>query len=224
MKYYKINVKTHYDERIASAANGKNVSNNDYFFSNIRKGDIITDAPIFDYFVLESYDDENYWKWSLFDVFNGIGDFPHNGNWYISNKLKELLEKFKISNPYYFYETKLLFKEKKIKFWIFQFIAAYRKMNKMHYVDFKRSYFRVDNQSYNFNSYEEWSNENVVVYDRYKVNLELQKVFLNQNVDFISLSPINSDFICSESLKNAVEESEITGFEFSELDYEVVIE
>jgi hypothetical protein len=224
MIYYKIGVKIHYNERIASAVNGKNVLDNDYFFSKIRKGEIISDAPIFDYFVLESYDNEDYWEWSLFDVFNGMGDFPHNGNWYISNKLKGLLEKFKIANPYHFYETKFLFKEEKLKFWIFQFIAAYRKINKMQYVDFTKSHFKVNDQNYNFNSYEEWSNTNGIIYDKYKLDVKPQKVCLNQNIDFIPLNPISSDIICSENLRNAIQENEITGFEFLELEYEVVIE
>ena len=44
------------------------------------------------------------------------------------------------------------------------------------------------------------------------------------NFDFIPLNPISSDIIISEHLKQAIEENSITGFEFSELDYEVVVE
>ena len=50
-----------------------------------------------------------------------IGEFPMFCIWYISDKLKSLLEKFRIAPKYHFYETRLLYKEEKFKYWIFQF-------------------------------------------------------------------------------------------------------
>ena len=52
MKYYKIDIKSHFPElgRIASGAEGKNVPEKEYFY-RIGKREIIENTPIFDYFV-----------------------------------------------------------------------------------------------------------------------------------------------------------------------------
>ncbi len=121
MKYYKINIKLFYGDRIASSANGKNVPNSESFFDNIRSGKILNNTPIFDYFILESFDKEKYWEWDFFDVYNGMGEYPGNYNWYISDDLKLSLENFKIAPNYHFYETRLLYKGEKLKYWVFQF-------------------------------------------------------------------------------------------------------
>ena len=76
---------------------------------------------IFDYFVLESFDKEKYWEWALFDIHGFIGEGSQIFGWYISDKLKSLLEKFRIAPKYHFYETRLLYKGEKFKYWIFQF-------------------------------------------------------------------------------------------------------
>ena len=126
MKYYKIKRKTRFPElgRIASGAEGKNVPEKEYFY-RIGKGEIIENTPIFDYFVLESFDKEKYWEWALFYIHGFIGEGSQIFGWYISDKLKSLLEKFKIAPKYHFYETRLLYKGEKFKYWIFQFIASY---------------------------------------------------------------------------------------------------
>ena len=112
MKYYKIKRKTLFPElgRIASSAEGKNVPEKEYF-DRIGKREIIENTPIFDYFVLESFDKEKYWEWALFDIHGFIGEGSQIFGWYISDKLKSLLEKFKIAPKYHFYETRLLYKE-----------------------------------------------------------------------------------------------------------------
>ncbi len=223
MKYFKINTKPFYGDRIASCANGSNVPNNESFFDRMRKGEILYNTPIFDYFILESFDDKKYWEWSLFDVCEGIGDYPGSSNWYISENLKICLENFKISPKYHFYETRLLYKGEKLKYWIFQFVAIYRKLNKMEYIDFPSSCFSLNDQEFIFNSFDEWSHKNEMIYEKYNLDLKLKKVYFNHFFDFIPLNPISSDNIISEKLKQAIEENGITGFEFSELDYEVEI-
>ncbi|MBP2617888.1 imm11 family protein [Chryseobacterium jejuense] len=226
MKYYKIDIKRIFPElgRISSSSNGKNILNSNVFFDKMRKGEILYNTPIFDHFVLESFDKEEFWEWALFDVYDGIGDYPGNFNWYISENFKTLLEKYKVAPKFHFYETKLLYKGEKLKYWIFQFMASYRKLNKMNLIDFSKSTFSINSQNYKFNSYEDWSNENEAVYEEYNLDLQLNRVCLKHFFDFIPLSPIISDIICSENLKKAIEENEITGFEFAELDYEVVVE
>jgi len=53
------------------------------------------DAPIFDYFHLQSFGEKKDWEWRLQDVHGGMGVYPSGAFWYISDKLKSLLEKFK---------------------------------------------------------------------------------------------------------------------------------
>ncbi|MTH15802.1 DUF1629 domain-containing protein [Flavobacterium sp. LC2016-01] len=224
MKYYNIYIKTHYGERVASSANGQNVPDKDELFGKIRKGEILNSAPVFDYFVLESFDEQKYWEWALFDVFYGRGDFPHNGNWYVSNDLKKTLENFKIAPEFHFYETKLLYKGDKYKYWIFQFIASYRKLNKMKYINFSKTLFSIKDKEYVFNSYEEYSQKNEEIYDKYEEDLHLKEVVLNQFFDFIPLNPISSNIIVSENLKEAIENMKFEGFEFTELDFKVILE
>jgi len=226
MKYYKIDIKSHFPElgRIASSAEGKNIANADEYFWAMNRGEILYNTPIFDYFVLESFDKEKYWEWALFDVHDFIGEGSQIFGWYISDKLKMILEKFRIAPKYHFYETRLLYKEEKFKYWIFQFIASYRRLNKMQFVNFSQSIFHANNENYVFNSYEDWSDKNDEIYDECKEKLILKKVVLTESFDFFPLIPISSDIIVSENLKQAIEENGIVGFEFFEIDYEVVAE
>ncbi len=223
MKYYKIQIKSFYGDRIASNANFIDNSK-EYIFKKISLGEIIPDTPIFDYFFLESFDEKQYWEWALFDVHNFIGVGSIMCGWYISDKLKSVLENFRIAPKYHFYETRLLYKKEKFKYWIFQFIASYRRLNKMQFVNFSQSIFHANNENYVFNSYENWSDKNDEIYDECKEKLILKKVVLTESFDFFPLIPISSDIIVSENLKQAIEENGITGFEFFDIDYEVVAE
>ncbi len=117
MKYYKIDIKSHFPElgRIASSAEGKNIANADEYFWAMNRCEILYNIPIFDYFVLESFDKEKYWEWALFDVHDFIGEGSQILGWYISDKLKSLLEKFRIAPKYHFYETRLPLQRRKIQ-------------------------------------------------------------------------------------------------------------
>ncbi|MFK8296570.1 hypothetical protein ACI760_10335 [Capnocytophaga canimorsus] len=46
---------------------------------------------------------------------------------------------------------------------------------------------------------------------------------LKKDFDFFPMQSFFTDNLCSETLKQAIEENNIKGFEFSELDYEVVV-
>ena len=108
MKYYKIDIKSHFPElgRIASSAEGKNIANADEYFWTMDRGEILYNAPIFDYFVLESFDKEKYWEWALFDVHDFIGTGSQIPGWFISKKLKKVLENFKITEPHFYIKVK----------------------------------------------------------------------------------------------------------------------
>ena len=223
MKYYKIDIKSHFPElgRIASGAEGKNVPEKEYFY-RIGKGEIIENTPIFDYFVLKSFDKEKYWEWALFDIHSFIGEGSQIFGWYISDKLKTILEKFRIAPKYHFYETRLLYKEEKFKYWIFQFPIEplqniiFEKSDFYYIKDGKQNEIEIKNES-------EFMQIRRDLFIGEDIELECSKVCLLDSFDIVYQQP-NGDILCSERLKQAIEENGITGFEFFEIDYEVVTE
>ena len=219
MKYYKIKRKTQFPElgRIASSAEGKNVPEKEYF-DRIGKREIIENTPIFDYFVLESFDKEKYWEWALFDIHGFIGEGSQIFGWYISDKLKSLLEKFKIAPKYHFYETRLLYKEEKFKYWIFQFPIDY-----FQNVNHEKSFYSIPDENIllNFKNKEEFLAANKEEFRKTKRELITKKICYSENYDLVAN---DTDILCSERLKQAIEENGIVGFEFSDIDYEVIAE
>ena len=223
MKYYKIKRKTRFPElgRIASGAEGKNVPEKEYFY-RIGKGEIIENTPIFDYFVLKSFDKEKYWEWALFDVHDFIGVGSIMCGWYISDKLKTILENFRIAPKYHFYETRLLYKEEKFKYWIFQFPIEplqniiFEKSDFYYIKDGKQNEIEIKNES-------EFMQIRRDLFIGEDIELECSKVCLLDSFDIVYQQP-NGDILCSEHLKQAIEENGITGFEFFDIDYEVVAE
>ncbi|MDO4880055.1 MAG: hypothetical protein Q3983_02130 [Capnocytophaga sp.] len=206
------------EDKILGQANGEFVPNGTYYFDRIGEGEIIEDAPVFDYFHLQSFDEEKYWEWRLQDVHGGMGEYPRGGWWYISDKLKSLLENFKIAPKYHFYETRLLYKEEKFKYWIFQFPIDYF-LN----VNYEKSFYSIPNENIllNFKSREEFLATYRGEYKKTKRKLITKKICYSENYDLLAN---NTDILCSERLKQAIESNNITGFEFFELDYEVVVE
>lgn len=217
MKYYKIEIKSFYEDRIASRVEGKNVPEKDFFY-RIGDEEIIENTPIFDYFILKSFDEEKYWEWALFDIHSFIGVGSIITGWYISDKLKNLLENFKIAPKYHFYETRLLYKGEKLKYWIFQFPLDYF-LN----VIYEKSFFSIPNENilFNFKNREEFLTTHRAEYKKTKRKLITKKICFSTNYDLVAN---NTDILCSERLKQAIEENNITGFEFFEPDYKVVIE
>lgn len=55
-----------------------------------------------------------------------------------------------------------------------------------------------------------------------KKNIEWKKIVLIDKFDIVDTW--QGDILCSEHLKQAIEENGNTGFEFFEIDYEVVVE
>ncbi|AEK24512.1 imm11 family protein [Capnocytophaga canimorsus] len=230
MKYYKIEIKRIYPElgRIASRAEGKNVPNADEYFWAMDRGEILYDAPIFDFFTLKSFDEEKYWEWQLNDVHNFIGKGSQIQGWFISEKLKKLFEKFKISKPYCFYPSKLLFKNEKLDYFIFHFSAHNFRKPLTDYITFTKSLFYDPNHKINFLVKNEQElliqQEKILDASGYEIiNVPIKKLVLNESLDFFPMQTFLGDIICSENLKQAIEQNNITGFEFSELDYEVVV-
>ena len=147
-----------------------------------------------------------------------IGEFPMFCIWYISDKLKSLLEKFKIAPKYHFYETRLLYKEEKFKYWIFQFPIDY-----FQNVNHEKSFYSIPDENIllNFKNKEEFLAANKEEFRKTKRELITKKICYLENYDLVAN---DTDILCSEHLKQAIEENGIIGFEFFEIDYEVVAE
>jgi hypothetical protein len=227
MKYYKIDIKGHYREvgRIASDANGDNVPNSEILFRKMKDGKK-SNLPVLDYFFLQSFDKKEFWEWILCDVYS----FTHNAGWirgwFISQKLKLLLDNFNLPNPYYFYPSKLLYKGEKLDYCIFQFTGdlTYKEIAK--YIDYKKSRFLnpSTNAIVDFVDIDDYSQQSNYLHFEKKIDLVLKKIVLEKEFDFFPTRTFLKDDLVSEQLKNAMEENGIEGFEFSELDYEVVVE
>ena len=220
MKYYKTKIKRIFDKenKVLGHANGEFVPNGRFYFDRIGNGEIIEDAPIFDYFHLQSFDKRKFWEWRLQDVHGFMGAGSIITGWYISDKLKSLLEKFKIAPKYHFYETPLLYKEEKFKYWIFQFPIDY-----FQNVNHEKSFYSIPDENIllNFKNKEEFLAANKEEFRKTKRELITKKICYLENYDLVAN---DTDILCSEHLKQAIEENGIIGFEFFEIDYEVVAE
>ena len=225
MKYYKItDISLDLEQKSKGlvadvpSANGEFVPNGAFYFDRMRKREIITDAPIFDYFHLQSFGEKKDWEWRLQDVHGGMGVYPSGAFWYISDKLKSLLEKFKIAPKYHFYETRLLYKEEKFKYWIFQFPIDY-----FQNVKYEKSFYSIPDENIllNFKNKEEFLAANKEEFRKTKKELITKKICYLENYDLVAN---DTDILCSERLKQSIEENGIVGFEFFEIDYDVVAE
>ncbi|MDR1526050.1 MAG: hypothetical protein LBS46_00045 [Dysgonamonadaceae bacterium] len=219
MKYYNLKIERRFpkEDKVLGHANGEFVPNGKAYFDRMGKGEIIEDAPLFDYFYLKSYGSKEDWEWRLQDIHGFIGVGSIITGYYISDDFKVLLENFKIAPKYHFYETRLLYKGKKLKYWIFQF-----PINPLKNINFKESEFVLPNEDkiFDFHSDEEYLFFYRKEYRETKRELRGVKECLNDHFDIAKTT--NNDIVVSEQLKNAIEEAMLQGFIFSELDYKVI--
>jgi hypothetical protein len=227
VKYYAIDIVTIFPnkEHVLGHANGKLVPNGSAFFERMDKGEIINDAPVLDYFYLESFGRQEDWEWRLQDAHGFIGEYPASANWYISDRFKNLLENFQFSQPRHFYPTKLLYKGQKLDYWILQYGID---GNKDDVIDFNRSEFLDEHAgvSVHVNDFAQFDpvRRNVKKTSGYKKDLATKKLALKQAFDFVILFGVNnSGKIVSEKLKKSIEDAGLKGLEFKTLPYEVEI-
>ena len=228
MKYYKIQIQSLYGDRISSSANGKNIKNAEYYFDKIGKGEIVSGAPLFDYFYLESIDKREYWECQLNDIHDFIGEGSQIPGWLVSEKLKILLEKFIVTEPYFYYPSKLLYKGEKLNYYIFQFTGIKIFTETLSYINFNKSIFYdpIKKGNVMVGNSDEFISKYKKIYkaNGYDNKLKNKKIVLKENLDFIPLGTFMSDNIISERLKQTIEAKGIKGFEFSEIEYEVKVQ
>ncbi|NRS87112.1 hypothetical protein HNQ02_000012 [Flavobacterium sp. 7E] len=210
-------------------ANGEKVPNGKYYFDRMGTGEIIKEAPVFDYFYLMSFDKPQFWEWRLQDIHGFIGEYPTGGTRYISDRFKKLIEQYSIAKGFWFYPTNLMYKEVKHDYWIFQYATIDEGIDNKVYLNYQKSeFFDADKNSLvsavNFEEYNT-IRKKIQRDSDYEKDIIPKKIVLNQNVDFIPMyGIIDSGIIISERLKEAIEKLGLEGFKFLELDYEVVIE
>lgn len=235
MKYYELEYRHFFDKndgkkrRQIGEANGEKVPNGKHYFDRMGDGEIIKDAPVFDYFYLKSFDKPQFWEWRLQDIHGFIGEYPTGGASYISDRFKNLLEQFNIAKGFWFYPTKLLYKEVKHDYWIFQYATIEDGIDNTFYLDYQKSEFLDPdgNSLIAVTNFEEFHTKRKQIQreSEYEKDIIPKKIVLNKDLDFIPMyGIINSGIIISERLKEAIEEAKLEGFEFLELDYEVVVE
>ena len=220
MKYYKVDrifIDKKFNKGISNA-NGIQVPNGKAYFDRMGAGEIITDTPVFDYFFLESYGDKKDWEWRLQDVHSFIGTGSIITGWYISDAFKTLLEQFCIAPQTHFYETRLLYKGEKLKYWIFQ-----KQFQRSKYIDFSKSKFGLENETtlYSFDNEGEYQKSYRKEYNETDRKYITIKQVINSYYDLFKTTA--NDIVITETLKNAIESKGLEGFEFSELDYEVIV-
>ncbi|WGU68983.1 hypothetical protein QIU19_03595 [Capnocytophaga canimorsus] len=86
----------------------------------------------------------------------------------------------------------------------------------------KKVFFSIPNENIllNFRNREEFLSVFRAEYRRTKKKLVTKTICFTDSYDLLAN---NIDILCSERLKQSIEENNIAGFEFSELDYEVVV-
>lgn len=227
VKHYKIAPKFNNDNgRISSSASVDNLPEIENELGKIRYGKIVESFPIIDSFYLESFDDEKYWEYQLNDIHSFIGKAKVITGWYISEKLKKLFSGFKISEPHYFYSSKLLYHDEIYEYFIFQFYGKNIYKELTSYIDFSKSEFinPTTGELYCFNDIDHYAEKSEELYFEKDVDFIKKRIVLKDDLDFFPMQSFFKDNIVSERLKQSIEENEIRGFEFSELDYEVVVE
>lgn len=230
MKYFKLNLQVNnLNNRIVSSVDGEKIPNVDFFFNKLRDGDFIINPPVFDYFYLKSFDEKSFWDFKLNDVHSFINQGSQIKGLFISEKLKKIFEKHILANPYQFYLSKLLYKFDSYDYYIFQFAGNMTFENFLLNINFKKSIFYnpkseedvfvINNKEF-IDNYKRIYKEN----DSLELILKNRKLVLNEAFDFFPMATFMKDNIVSNKLKKAIEDNNIQGFEFSELDYNVVID
>lgn len=229
MKYYEIKIQRFFDnDMVASNANGDRVKDCEKYFRQISEHLLEETPPIFDYFFLESFDKKKYWEWILCDVqqMTREASIIGGGGLLVSPILKEILESVELVKLHKFYESVLMYKGERLERYIFHFSGDDFWKNNLEGINFSATeFYRSDTRevmSIN-GGLDVYLRESSNLYKLNKTELYPKRLVLNQRLDFLYMGSIGYASIASEVLKEKIEKAGIIGFEFKELDFEVVV-
>lgn len=200
--------------KVYPEASGDKVSNsNGYLTKGGELGKIyfekyVDDAPVFDYFYLYNSTYQKEYDWILLDAYGYVGqNVPSCRGFLVSERFKDLLESFKIAQPYRFYKSKLLYRGQKLDYYIFH--LAQNEWNELNY-DLTAIFHEGKN-----------------IKPTILNNRELKKLIkefpdLKMEICFNKQSDIfyfaHFGYVVSENLKKEIEKSEFVDFEFVEIE------
>lgn len=199
--------------KVYPRANGDKISNSNGFLSRGDEPGIIyfenyvDDAPVFDYFYLYNSTYQKEYDWILLDAYSYIGqNVPSCRGFLVSEKLKQLLEQFKIAQPYRFYKSKLKYQGQKLDYYIFHLAQ-----NEWSEFNYDLSSFYVDDKKIDINVL---GNRDLKKVLKEFPNLKME-IHLNYYSDIFYFAHFG--YIVSEDLKNAIQTAKLLDFEFSEI-------
>ncbi len=228
--FYTINDISSIGQEVIGLANGKFVPTGKEYFERIGKGEIIYDAPVFDYFFLESFDRlrPETWEWKLQDIHGFIEEYPTGGGiFFISDYFKQLLEQFNLAHPYHFYPSKLKYKSQKLDYHLFKLSSDLDKN-----VLFEKCVFDLEHRinetkhgiyKGSIKNFKEFEEQDEALRRPEKLKLIPKTIVLKYNYDLIALFGTGGGVIISERLKQAIEKAKIEGLEVKPTNYEVIM-
>lgn len=227
MGYYKIDIKRSFpNDMVATNAEGEKIPNAEDYFYQMDRGEEISSPPLFDYFYLKSFDQKEYWEWMLSDVYDFIGEGSQIPGWLISEKLKNVFDRFNLVEPHFMYNSKLMFKGEKLDYFIFHFRGKVLTDFIREKMSFSKSIFAnpITNEIFRVDNKNDFVTKKKACLIAYDSKIEIKQIVLKEDIDFFPMQSFLVDNLVSKRLKEAIEQEGITGFEFTELDYEVIID
>lgn len=232
MKYYSLKLKLWSQHivdplsggpKVYPRANGDKVSNSGGFLTKsgapgkIFFDKFVDDQPVFDYFYLYNSTYATEYDWILLDAYAFIGqNVPNCRGFLVSERFKEILESMILSQPFRFYESKLMYQSQKHKYHIFH--LAHNEWNNIIFEECK--YFNME-----ANNVEVQLLEKIESREAFKALSKRHKNTLKWHLTLKCYSDIfyfpyidKGGYVISEKLKNKILRSGLEAFEITEID------
>jgi hypothetical protein len=234
MKYYEIQTKTSEFHK-KKLMNNNSVTANKMsleqrqFVGKLSNGFFLDNVPELSPFSMMGYGNITTWERFRFDVHNFIASGSGILGFFVSENTKKVFEYAKFGNQIRFYPAQLLYKGEFYHYYILQVKNEFSSC-----IDFEKSQFDIfdgimnnktfirhfDKRISNSNEYNLYSNQ----INSKNTNhwLEPTKIVFNEYVDFV-FTKVTYGFLVSEIFKQKLEEAQITGIEFKEIniDFEI---
>jgi hypothetical protein len=219
-----------FGEGVTPAANVTTVTNGEAYFERMYDGELIDNAPVFDYFFMQTtdYSNPDTWEWLLQDVlhFTG-GEVPVRG-WLVSDYFKQVLQQFIIAPPYRFYSAKLKYKNTKLDYSIFNIhgpdlekLIVFEKLK----LGLAEGVAKPPFAAYDVTvrNKKEFNDLRGHILKTERKQLTVSSVTVTQYFDFLPLWGLSHVIIISERLKTAIEQAKIEGLLIEPVPFEMIM-